>query len=140
MRATVVIEGFGPLLQNIQRLRSALTRQGNQSAWNGAQHLFARTRAVVPYKDGDLYNSAYIANVSPSEDRRIWVVGYDTVAVPYAMDVHEIPNRIHPTRGPSPEPKQDHFLSEPADAMRKSYPRTVADDMERVIRRTRMVR
>ena len=83
--------------------------------------------------NGDLYNSAYIANISPSEEKRVWVVGYDTVAVPYAWLVHEIPNRIHPTRGPSREPKQDHYLSEPRDQMVKTFPRTVRDDMERAI-------
>lgn len=140
MKVTMVLEGSPAVLGNIQRLRSVLTRQGNTSAWNGAQHLFARTRAVVPYKDGDLYDAAYIANISPSDDHRVWVVGYDTVAVDYAMTVHETPNRVHPTRGPSREPKQDHFLSEPRDAMEQSFPRQVKDDLSRAIRQIRFAR
>lgn len=134
MKATVVIEGHAALLGNIQRLRSVITRQGNTSAWNGAQHLYSRTRSVVPYMNGDLYDAAYIANISPSETNRIWVVGYDTIAVDYAMTVHETPNRVHPTRGPSREAKQDHFLSEPRDQMQSEFPRTVADDMRRALR------
>lgn len=140
MKVTMVLEGSPAVLGNIQRLRSVLTRQGNTSAWNGAQHLFARTRAVVPYEDGDLYDAAYIANISPSDDHRVWVVGYDTVAVDYAMTVHETPNRVHPTRGPSREPKQDHFLSEPRDAMEQSFPRQVKDDLSRAIRQIRFAR
>lgn len=134
MQVTLVLEGMDSLLRNTQRLRTTISRQGNLTAWNGAQHLFARTRAVVPYRNGDLYNSAYIANISPSKFKRIWVVGYDTVAVPYAMVVHETPNRVHPTRGPSREAKQDHYLSEPRDAMEKEFPRTAADDMMTAIR------
>lgn len=128
MKVTMVLEGQRDILANIQRLRSVITRQGNTSSWNGAQHLFSRTRAVVPYEDGDLYNAAYIANLSTGE-KSVWAVGYDTVAVDYAMTVHETPNRMHPIRGPSREPKQDHFLSEPRDAMESSFPRTVAEDM-----------
>jgi len=132
MRVTLILEGSPALLGNIQR--SVLTRQADRSAWNQAQHLFSRTRAVVPYMDGDLYDAAYIANISPDDKRRVWVVGYDTVAVDYAMTVHETPGRMHPTRGPSREPKQDHFLSEPRDAMEKTFPKTVAEEMENVLR------
>jgi len=139
MKVTVMIGGIPEVVGNIQRLRTVLTRQGNTSAWNGAQHLFARTRAVVPYLEGELYNSAYIANIS-TENQKTWVVGYDTVAIPYAWSVHETPNRIHPTRGPSREPKQDHFLSEPRDSMVDSFPKTVADDARAAIASVRFVR
>lgn len=138
MRVSMVLEGSPAVLGNIQRLRTMLLKEGDQSAWNQAQHLFARTRAVVPYLNGDLYDAAYIANISPSDTVRIWVVGYDTVAVTYAVTVHEEPNRNHPTRGPSNEPKQDHFLSEPRDAMEKTYVRTVGDDLRDKIRGFRM--
>lgn len=134
MKFTMVLEGNPLLLGNIQRLRSVLLPEIDRSPWNQAQHLFSRTRAVVPWLTGELYNAAYIANISPSKWKRIWVVGYDTVAVSHAMTVHETPNRMHPTRGPSNEPKQDHFLSEPRDAMEKTYPRTVADDLGRSLR------
>ncbi len=133
----MVLEGSPQLLGNIQRLRSVLLPEIDRSPWNQAQHLFARTRAVVPYRDGDLYNAAYIANISPSAWKRIWVVGYDTVAVEYAMLVHETPNRNHPTRGPSREPKQDHYLSEPRDAMEKSYPRAISTDIQHTLQRFR---
>jgi hypothetical protein len=133
----MVLEGSPALLANIQRLRAILLPEVDRSPWNQAQHLFARTRAVVPYLTGELYSAAYIANISPSAWKRIWVVGYDTVAVPHAMIVHETPNRVHPTRGPSREPKQDHYLSEPRDAMEKSYPREIADDMRDAIHRFR---
>ena len=139
MRVTMMLEGMPSLLQNTQRLRSVLTRQGATSAWNGAQHLFARTRAVVPYENGDLYNSAYMANIS-TDKKSVWVVGYDTVAIPYAWDVHEIPNRVHPTRGPSHEPKQDHFLSEPRDTMSQTWSRTVADDFQDALRGAKFAR
>lgn len=138
MRVSFVLEGHPALLGNTQRLRTTLYKEGDLSAWNQAQHLFSRTRAVVPYDTSKLYNAAYIANISPSEKIRIWVVGYDTVAVDYAVNVHETPGRNHPTRGPSNEPKQDHYLSEPRDAMEKTYPRTVAHDLERAIRKVRV--
>lgn len=134
-----MIEGIPEVVGNIQRLRTVMTRQGNTSAWNQGQHLFSRTRAVVPYLEGELYNSAYLANISTA-DEKVWVVGYDTVSIPYAWDVHEIPNRIHPTRGPSREPKQDHFLSEPRDAMVESYPKQVAGDMRGAIASVRIIR
>ena len=138
MKVTMVLEGMPQLLSNTQRLRTTLTRQANTSAWNGAQHLYARTRAVVPYLTGELYDAAYIANISPNEKNRVWVVGYDTVAVEHAIIVHETPNRNHPTRDPSNEPKQDHYLSEPRDAMVASFPRTVADEMRDAIRSARI--
>ena len=138
MKVTVMIEGIPEVVGNVQRLRTVLTRQGNTTSWNGAQHLFARTRAVVPYLDGELYNSAYIANIS-TRDKSVYAVGYDTVAVPYAWDVHEIPNRVHPTRGPSNEPKQDHFLSEPRDAMASSFPRTAAHELRDAVRSARFL-
>jgi hypothetical protein len=47
---------------------------------------------------------------------------------------------VHPTRGPSSEPKQDHYLSEPRDAMEKSFPRTVESDMKKAIAGTYMMR
>jgi hypothetical protein len=139
MKVTMVLEGHPVVLKNIQRMRSVITRQGSTSGWNGAQHLFARTRAVVPYLSGELYDAAYIANVG-RPNFPAWVVGYDTVAVPHAMVVHETPNRVHPTRGPSSEPKQDHYLSEPRDAMEKSFPRTVESDMKKAIAGTYMMR
>jgi hypothetical protein len=139
MKVTMILEGSPALLGNIQRLQTVLYKQANQSAWNQAQHLFSRTRAVVPYMDGDLYGAAYIANISPNEKNRVWAVGYDTVKVSYAMTVHETPNRVHPTRGPSREPKQDHYLSEPRDAMAKTYPKTVADEMAAALHGIRFV-
>ena len=139
MKLTVMIEGIPEVVGNVQRLRTVLTRQGNTSAWNQAQHLYSRTRAVVPYLEGELYNSAYIANISTA-DKKVWQVGYDTVAIPYAWSVHEIPNRIHPTRGPSREPKQDHFLSEPRDAMAESFPREVGNDMRGAVASIRFIR
>lgn len=139
MKVTMMLEGLPEFLGNTQRLRTVVTRQGKTSSWNGAQHLFSRTRAVVPYLNGDLYNSAYIANIS-HDKVSVWAVGYDTVAIPYAWQVHETPDRNHPTRGPSREPKQDHYLSEPRDAMEKTYPRDVANDMRDAIRGVRFRR
>ena len=136
MKFTIIMEGHPAVVGNIRRLRTVMTREGNQSAWNQAQHLYARTRAVVPYLTSQLYNAAYINNIG-KKDHPMWVVGYDTVEAPYAVDVHEIPNREHPTRGPSSEPKQDHYLSEPRDAMVASFPREVGNDLERAINRLR---
>lgn len=133
MKVTFVLEGHSELLSNIQRLRTVLTRQGNTSGWNGAQHLYARSRAVVPYLEGELYGSAFIANIG-QPGKPAWAVGYDTVTVQHAMIVHETPNRNHPTRGPSNEPKQDHFLSEPRDRMSEEWPKTVADEFEDAIK------
>jgi len=135
VKVTFILEGHPALVKNIQRLRTVLTRQGTTSAWNGAQHLYARTRAVVPYLEGELYDSAYMANIG-QPNKPAWVVGYDTVAAPHAIIVHETPNRNHPTRGPSSEPKQDHFLSEPRDRMSEEFAKTVADDMEAIIKGT----
>jgi hypothetical protein len=125
----MVLDGVPLVLGNLQRLRTTLTRDGNQSAWNQAQHLYSRTRAVVPYLDGDLYESAYIVNIG-DKDFPMWAVGYDTDVAPHAITVHEEPNRNHPTRGPSREPKQDHYLSEPRDAMESTFPKAVAKDLQ----------
>lgn len=133
MKVTMMLEGVPELLGNTQRLRTVMTRQGKTTAWNAAQHLFSRTRAVVPYLTGDLYNSAYIANIS-TDKKSVWAVGYDTVAVWYAWMQHETAGRNHPIRGPSKEPKQDHFLSEPRDAMAKSYPRQAAEEFTDALR------
>jgi hypothetical protein len=124
------------IVGNLRRLQSTLTRDGNLSAWNQAQRLYARSRAVVPYLTSQLYNSAYINNIGDKKFP-MWAVGYDTVEAPHAVIVHDTPNRVHPTRGPSSEPKQDHFLSEPRDAMEASYPREVAADLGRSVRSIR---
>jgi hypothetical protein len=134
MRLTIVVFGQSELAGNFRILKSIIERQGHTSAWNGAQHLFARTRAVVPYMEGVLYGAAYIRNIAYSRARPTWEVGYDTGQAPYALAVHDVPAN-HPTRGPSSEPKQDHFLSAPRDQMQKTYPATVRDDMRRVLRR-----
>lgn len=139
MKVTLVLEGHPTLVNNLQRLNTTITRQGNLSAWNGAQHLYARTHAVVPYLTGELYEHAFMANIGQPK-KPTWIVGYDTVAVPHAVIVHEVPNRNHPTRGPSSEPKQDHFLSEPRDQMEKSYPKDVERDMRQAITKTRFLR
>lgn len=136
MKITMMLEGVPLVVGNLQRLRTTLSREGNQSAWNQAQHLYARSRAVVPYLEGELYEGAFINNIG-SKEFPMWAVGYDTVSVAHALIVHETPNRVHPTRGPSSEPKQDHFLSEPRDAMAQSFPRTVADDLEAAIGKIR---
>lgn len=132
MKVSFILEGHPDVVRNLQRLHTTLTREANQTAWNQAQHLYARTRAVVPYLNGDLYEAAFIRRLDDSK-KSVWVVGYDTVAVDYAMMVHETPNRIHPTRGPSKEPKQDHFLSEPRDAMEQTFPRDVANDLRKAV-------
>lgn len=139
MRFTMILDGHSTVVNNLRRLTTTVTRQANLSGWNAAQHLYARTRAVVPYLDGELYESAFIEKVG-EHPVHMWAVGYDTNAVPYAITVHETPNRVHPTRGPSNEPKQDHFLSEPRDAMVKTYSRTMAEDLERAIMTTKFER
>lgn len=135
MKITMVLEGHPTIVGNLQRLTTSVTRQGNTNAWNGAQHLYARSRAVVPYLNGEIYESAFIKNIG-EKNFPMWAVGYDTVAVQHALPVHEIPNRDHPTRGPSPEPKQDHYLSEPRDQMAKSFVRDVAEGARHAISKT----
>lgn len=140
LEVTFQLRGKDVTIRNMRRVNRQLVKRADSSTWNAAQHLKARSQAVVPYLHGDLYNSAYIEKDVDTDDKRIWAVGYDTGKAPHAWVVHEIPGRNHPTRGPSPEPKQDHFLSEPADAMRKEFPRTVADDLQDEIRRVRIER
>lgn len=140
LRATIQLRGQQVTIRNLRHVNRQIVRRADSSTWNAAQHLKARSQAVVPYRFGDLYNSAYIRKVKDSEDEKMWAVGYDTGQAPHAWPVHEIPGRIHPIRGPSHEPKQDHYLSEPADAMRKEYPRTVADDLRQTIRTVRVTR
>lgn len=131
----MLIEGVPEVVSNIQQLRSTIMDASHHTAQANADYLFERTRAVVPYLSGDLYNAAYKGDISVGRAMAVWVVGYDTVAVPYAVRVHETPNRNHPTRGPSPEPKQDHYLSEPRDAMGSgTFQKTVKEDLERAIR------
>jgi hypothetical protein len=136
---TMRVRGQETVVRNIRLLNDRLQRAGENASWNGAQHLFARSRAVVPYQDGDLYNSAYMARIS-TDHFAMWIVGYDNISVDYAWLVHEIPNREHPTRGPSSEPKQDHFLSEPRDRMESTFPRTVMDEVQDAIRGARFER
>lgn len=132
MKYTLILDGVPAVVGNFRLLQRSLVRDGNQSAWNQAQHLYARTRAVVPYMDGDLYGAAFIKNIG-EKDKPMWAVGYDTVAVDYAITVHETPGLNHPTRGPSSEPKQDHFLSDPRDAMARSYVKDVGTDLRRSV-------
>lgn len=117
---------FGKLLMTMQKA-------GSLSAWNQAQKLFSRSRAVVPYLDGLLYNAAYVVKLDGSDDVPTWAVGYDTFSVPYAWDQHETAGRNHPTRGPSNEAKQDHYLSEPRDAMVATFPSEVARDLREAL-------
>jgi hypothetical protein len=139
-KTTVLMDGHPTLRRNLKVLQQAVATQANLNAWNGAQHLFARSRAVVPYDKGDLYNAAYMRKAEDGGSRAMWVVGYDTARAPHAILVHEIPGRHHPIRGPSNEPKQDHYLSEPADAMRSTFPRTVANDLQAAIHRAKVIR
>lgn len=127
-------------IRNIRRVRYAILKKKSQTPWNAGQHLYSRTRAVVPYKEGDLYESAFLRKEIDTDEKTIWTVGYDLAKAPHGWMVHEIPGRMHPTRGPSSEPKQDHFLSEPADAMRKPYARTVRDDVNAAIASVRIER
>lgn len=134
MKITIMLEGVPAVVGNLRQLTRSVVREGKTNAWNGAQHLYARTRAVVPFMDGVLYEAAFIEKLRDDDKHPMWVVGYDTGAAPYALPVHEIPDRNHPTRGPSPEPKQDHFLSEPRDKMVKTFPQDVAKGMADAIK------
>ena len=126
---TFHVRGKEIAVRNLRNVRRHLVKRCGSTAYNAALHLKARSQAVVPYEEGDLYDSAYVAPISSSEDKQVWGVGYDVGKAPHAILVHEIPGRMHPTRGPSPEPKQDHYLEEPANAMKKEWPRTVRDDL-----------
>lgn len=132
------VDGIPETTANLRRIRDVARDAARESVPKQANYLFGRTRAIVPYLEGELYASAYQIDIS-TEKQVIWAVGYDTTRIPYAWEVHEIPNRIHPTRGPSPEPKQDHFLSEPRDAMEQSYVKTVGDDIRRAIAGVRIM-
>lgn len=140
MNVSFQLRGKEMTIRNLRRIRRQVLKRKSMTAWNAAQHLFSRTRAVVPYQDGDLYNAAYNRKKEDSDGRSVWHVGYDVRAAPHAWMVHDIQGRFHPVRGPSPEPKQDHYLSEPADMMRKSFPRTVRDDIQDEIRRVHIER
>lgn len=126
--------------RNIGRMFLNIRTTGYLNAFNAAQHLLSRTRAIVPYLNGDLYNAAYAKKVDSGQAKAIWEVGYDTTAAPHALIQHETPEYNHETRGPSTEPKTDHFLSKPRDVMEKVYAKTVKDDIWSAIRRTRIER
>ena len=126
--------------RNMRRMFLNIRSMGTLNAYNAAQHLLARTRAVVPYEDGTLYNAAYARKVDSNQDKAVWEVGYDTTQAPHALIQHETPEYNHPTRGPSTEPKTDHFLSKPRDAMEKAYTKSVWNDVWSAIRRTRIER
>lgn len=140
MFVTFQLRGKEVTIRNLRHVNRRLVKRADSSTYNAAQHLKARSQAVVPYREGILYNSAFISRVAGGEDVKMWAVGYDTMKAPHAWIVHEIPGRNHPVRGPSPEPKQDHYLSEPANDMQREYPRTLADDLQDEIRRTRVQR
>lgn len=137
---SISVRGGRTVRANARRMYLDIRTTGHLNAYNAARHLLSRTRAVVPYENGDLYNAAYAKKVDIGSDRAVWEVGYDTVAVPYAMIQHETPSFDHPTRGPSTEPKTYQFLSRPRDAMEKAYVKTVASDIWNAIRRTRVSR
>lgn len=140
LRVTVQLRGREVTIRNLRHVNRQVVKRADSSTWNAAQHLKARSQAVVPYQYGVLYSAAYLEKDTDNEDVKMWAVGYDTGKAPHAWPVHEIPGRFHPIRGPSSEPKQDHFLSEPADAMRKEFPRTVANDLRGEIRSIRVIR
>lgn len=139
-RVRVSVRGGAETRNNLLRMFQNIRTTGHLNAYNAAQHLFARTRAIVPYEDGTLYNAAYSKKVEASDKKAIWEVGYDMQAAPHALIQHETPEYNHPTRGPSAEPKTDHFLSKPRDAMEKAYAKTVADDVWGAIKSTRVTR
>lgn len=133
------VRGKETVVRNMRTLQERLLAAGEDLSWNGAQHLFSRTRAVVPFKTGKLYESAYMVKIS-QKNFAMWAVGYEDVRVEYAWIVHEVPNRIHPVRGPSNEPKQDKYLSNPRDEMSKTWPTMVSDVLEERIRSAKMER
>ena len=137
VRVTFQLRGKDVTIRNMRHVNRQLVRRADSSTWNAAQHLKARSQAVVPYLTGGLYRSAFVRKVKDSDDVKMWAVGY---MAEHALMVHEIPGRNHPTRGPSPEPKQDHYLSEPADQMRKEYPRRMRDDLADEVSRVRVLR
>ena len=134
----VQVRGVRPTVANIGRLRRAVREETDLITTDMAARLFHITTGIVPYQDGDLYRSAFNIDTTVNRNFPTRSVGYDST-IDYAFAVHELPNRVHPTRGPRKEPKQDHFLSEPRDALAEIFPRIVRDRIAARIQRMRSI-
>lgn len=136
LRSGVQVLGVTETVANIGRLRRNLREEHQQVTKEMSALLFHVTTGIVPYLTGALYGSAYNTNLTSNPNRPVWAVGYDD-SIEYAWQVHETPNRIHPTRGPRKEEKQDHFLSNPRNYMAEIFPKVLRERLEAKIGRMR---
>lgn len=131
----VSVEGIRPTVSNIGRLRRGIREANKKFVLKKAAELWTRSTGMVPYNTGALYRSAFIREISSNAAYPQQIVGYDPGIAPYAMLVHEITGKTHPTRGPRPEPKRDHYLSEPRDAMAATFDSDLRNELVATIRR-----
>lgn len=118
---TIRVKGIPVLAGNVKQLKKELLEAADDHATREAGLLYLATGRMVPYLSGQLLGSRYQRREDTStKTRPRWVVGYDLALAPYAWEVHQIPQH-HPTRGPYNDPKSDHYLSIPRDAMAQTY-------------------
>lgn len=128
LESKVTVAGREEILTGWRNVAMGMREAAIEEIDRASQELMDLSLGQVPYDTGALYESAYREQGEES-GVQMWVVGYRALDVPYAWAVHEIP-ATHPTRGPRPESKKDHYLSDPADEIATKYP----DEMSTVLR------
>lgn len=140
LSARIVPRSLMNLKRNFRSLKKDLLKVAEDHAERESEILFEKTGRIVPYLTGGLFNARFRRRSSKKEDQPTWQVGYDTNQAPHAWAVHQIPNRVHPTRGPYPDDKQDHFLSVPRDELAQTYQARAQVKLNAAIRRFRPIR
>lgn len=111
---TVEVSGMEQIRKNLHYLNEKMVADAVEECRRLAEYLKAESQKEVPYKTGNLHDSAFIHE----DDDAIlkgFLVGYDAITVQYAWYVHEIPANHAPG-------KKDHFLSDPAERLAAEFP------------------
>lgn len=140
LTAHIRVRGIPQFKRNVRTVKKAALQAALEHADRESELLFEGTTRIVPYMSGRLFNSAYRRKRSTKEENPVFVVGYNLAAAPHGWAVHQIPNRNHPTRGPYSDPKTDHFLTIPRDALALTYAARATVRINRAIQKARVER
>lgn len=127
MTVDVDVSGMEDLKKNLRWLSSKLVEDAVEEAKRLAEYLKAESQRQVPYKSGNLHDSAFI-HEDDDPTFKGWSVGYDAATVQYAWYVHEI-EAAHYTK---PGTKH-HFLSDPAAELAAEFPDLMRQKLSRTI-------
>lgn len=139
LQVHISLTGHSALGAYFEKLDKELTKTAIAESWGAASWIFKRSQQIVPYNIGQLHDSGYIREHETGTPGVWWEVGYDTASCEYAWAVHENTNHAVFQQGKNPypdeqDPKQDHFLSDPAEDMSLHYKDTVAEAIDALIK------